>query len=80
VPGLWAGDEAGEYSEWLTGNKDVVSSRAGGENGSAVPRKNGAPGGLDGENGGDLRSVGLEAARYLSAGDAIPDIPRQEPP
>lgn len=78
VRGPWTGDGGEEDWEQLSGNKRVVSSRASGENGSAVPRKKGAAGGLDGENG-DLRSVGLETARYPSVGDVIPDMPRQEP-
>jgi len=62
----------------MAGNKDAVSSQGDGENGSAIPRKEGAPGGLVGENG-DVRSVGLDIARYLSPGDVVPGIPKQEP-
>ena len=62
----------------MAGNKHAVSSKGDGENGSAIPRKEGAAGGLDGENG-DVRSLGLDTARYLSAGDVIPGIPKQEP-
>jgi hypothetical protein len=78
VRGLGSGDEAGEDSEGKAGNKHAVSCGGDGENGSAIPCKEGAAGGLDGENG-DTCSLGLDTARYLSAGDVIPGILKQEP-